>query len=210
MAEGHEQFEERHVDVRRRAVHRRRRYIAAAAALAAVVVLAVVVPLVVASGPGASGPSAAAEAHDEDVAAGYYGGCSSFEPSGQGCRMSVVSTPAGARGTLYAVVLRQQSGDGTGRGAVLFFHGTTLITGTSALAPGKRALHGPGLGWVQSVGSPAEGRLSVRYAVSSASGVCTACVGDAGTDTYVYGWNGTSMTVVSGSPPPRPKVIGEG
>lgn len=152
-------------------------------------------------------------AHDQSVIAADYGNCAAFSPSG--CSFTTVSTSDGTRGTLLAVLLHQQFGDGTGRAAVFFFHGTIPLIGTPDLPPRTATLHGPGLEYVtdvagQGVRVTATGEFAVTYVVSSGPNECNACVGNDGTDTYVYGWNGTTMVLISGVPPKPPSVIGEG
>lgn len=151
--------------------------------------------------------------HDQSVVAAYYGNCSAFSPSG--CQLTTVVTPDGAGGRLYAVLLHQQFGDGTGRAAVFFFRGTVVLTGTPDLPPRTPSGQGPGLGYVTDVSgvgvrADGTGRFAVTYVVTSGPNECNACVGNDGTDTYVYGWNGTTMVLVSGQPPKPPAVIGEG
>jgi hypothetical protein len=60
-----------------------------------------------------------------------------------------------------------------------------------------------------SASSVADGpkRFAVGFAVSPSSLTSCAENGSAGTTTYVYGWNGSKMSVVPGSLPSRPKVI---
>jgi hypothetical protein len=62
---------------------------------------------------------------------------------------------------------------------------------------------------VGSASSVADGpkRFAVGFAVSPSSLTSCAENGSAGTTTYVYGWNGSKMSVVPGSLPSRPKVI---
>jgi hypothetical protein len=75
-------------------------------------------------------PPAVALAADESALSVLYDGCAGT------CAYETASTPDGAGGTLYAIEVEQQYGDGYGRGAIFFFHGETLLAGTGALAPG--------------------------------------------------------------------------
>jgi lysophospholipase L1-like esterase len=61
-------------------------------------------------------------------------------------------------------------------------------------------------------------RFSIAYEISTPDGtgpdgtpfVSVAGIGNAGTDTYVYAWNGSTMTLVSGTAPSPPVVLGGG
>jgi hypothetical protein len=137
-------------------------------------------------------------------------GCQAF--SANGCFFKEVSTPVGRAGTLYAIELELQYGDGAGRGAVFFFLGTTLLTNASRLQPMTASPIGPGLEYVTDapggIAAPSTGQIAVRFVVSSRPNMCSSCVGNDGTDTYVYGWK-SGLVLVSGSPPAPPGVIGE-
>jgi hypothetical protein len=147
---------------------------------------------------------------DERVVSAKDKNCAPF--SARGCLYSVVDTPT-ASGTLYAVELKLQFGDGTGRGAVFFFLGKRLLSNTPTLPPKTASPLGPGLEYVTdapgglSVLSP--GHIAVRFVVSSRPNLCNACIGNDGTDTYVYGWR-DALVLVSGKPPAGSAVIGEG
>jgi hypothetical protein len=151
-----------------------------------------------------------AVADNEAALSALYGGC------GGTCRYEVVSTTDGAGGTLYGIEVVQQFGEGYGRGAVFFFHGTSLLAGTGALAPATSVEHGSGLDWVLDPGAgpgisvPSPGRFAVTYVVSSAPGLCNACDGNDGTDTFVYRWDRSALVLQSGTEPTPPAVIGDG
>ena len=155
-------------------------------------------------------PSAVAVPADEATLSALYKGCAGT------CAYQTASTPDGTGGTLYAIEVNQQYGDGNGRGAVFFFHGETLLPGTGSLAPGTSVENGDGLEWVLDPGAgpgisaPSSGHFAVTYIVSSAPNLCNACDGNDGTDTFTYGWNGSAMVVESGTTPTPPAVIGDG
>jgi hypothetical protein len=148
---------------------------------------------------------------DEATVSAMVRGCQAF--SANGCFFKEVSTPVGRAGTLYAIELEFQYGDGAGRGAVFFFLGTTLLPKASRLQPMTASPVGPGLEYVTDapggIAVPSTGQISVRFVVSSRANMCTSCVGNDGTETYVYGWK-SGLVLVSGSPPAPPAVIGEG
>ena len=139
-------------------------------------------------------------AHDEAVISASHGDCKVFEPAGRCPFGSVASTPNGSGGSLYALRLTAVTGDDCDRGLVYFFDEERLLVSTSDLAPHSSAgvvrlsAHGPG-------------RFAVGFAVSPSSLTSCASNGSAGTTTYVYGWNGLKIYVVSGRPPTPPKVI---
>jgi hypothetical protein len=156
-------------------------------------------------------------------------GCYSFTPD-HTCppgQFQVSYTSDGSTGTLYAVTALQTTGDSCSRASVWFFDDATPIALVSDLPPMNAVettdpdRNVPGasdlsntlsfvLGTVSAMGTA---EFAVPYAVSAPvtpGGVSCADVGHAGTDTYVYRWNGTTMTYVSGAPPASPLVIGLG
>jgi hypothetical protein len=155
-------------------------------------------------------PPAVALPTDEAALSALYDGCAGT------CAYETASTPDGAGGSLYAIEVEQQFGDGYGRGAVFFFHGETLLPGTGSLEPGTSVEKGQGLDWVLDPGAgpgisvPSSGHFTVTFVVSSAPNLCNACDGNDGTTTFTYGWNGTDMVVDAGTPPTPPAVIGDG
>ncbi len=149
-------------------------------------------------------------ASDEATVSAMFANCAAFVPTGQSCSYSVASTPAGSSGVVYAIDLLQQNGDGYGRGAVFFFLGGTLLTDTGSLSPGTSSYSRPDLSWVSGVTVPSPGEFAVSFIVSSAPSLCNACDGNDGIDTYIYRWSGSTMVLVSGTPPAPPAVIGDG
>ena len=153
-------------------------------------------------------------AHDEAVVAALAADCKYFMPPGQGCKrlFDAVQTADGEGGTLSAIELNQTAGDGYGRGAVYFFRGEQLLPRTAKLPPQSAASNGVSLDWVAPDGLALRGpgEFAVSFVVSSGPNLCTACVGNDGTDTYVFRWDGSAMVFLSGTPPPPPAVIGEG
>jgi hypothetical protein len=150
-------------------------------------------------------------AADEAVVGGKDGNCKAF--SAHGCLFEDVATSVGSAGMLYAIELKHQSGDGSGRGAVFFFLNTTLLTNAADLSPKTASPLGSGLQYVTdapgAVSISGPGAVSVRYVVSSGPNLCNSCVGNDGTTVYTYGYN-KGLVVTSGAPPAPPAVIGEG
>lgn len=159
--------------------------------------------------------------NDEAVVVDFNPYCADAYPSHK-CLVQGISTSDGSGGTLYAIVVPALTGDGAGRGGVYFFHGESLLTAAASLPPqGTATPDGPGHEWVDGSGPeieghpygvsvPVPGEFAVRYVVSSQANMCNACIGNDGTDTYIYGWNGTQMALLSGTPPTPPAVIGAG
>jgi hypothetical protein len=120
-----------------------------------------------------------------------------------GCSFAVATTSDGHGHALYAIDLRWQAGDACGAwGIVYFFENRTLLTTTQRLAP--RAGVWGGSGPVKTVAS---GRFAVRYPVAPSANVPCSLYGSAGTDTYVYRWNGKTFVRASGTLPKLPKVL---
>jgi hypothetical protein len=138
-------------------------------------------------------------AHDKAVVAGKYHHCSSFLASRR-CPFKVATTANGHGGTLIAIDITQQTMDDCDRGRVFFFNGETLLVSTRGLAPHS-------VGGVEGVRAHGAKEFAVIYGVNRSQNTSCAQSGNAGTDTYVYGWNGTHMIKKSGTPPNPPKVI---
>lgn len=153
-----------------------------------------------ASSPGTARTLKAAIAHDKAVVARKYHGCRSLHLSPPHCPFRVATTADGRGGTLIAVDLTQQTMDDCDRGRVFFFDGRTLLVSTRGLAPHS-------VGGVKSVSAHGARAFAVAYWVNRSRSTSCAQSGNGGTDTYVYGWNGSHMIRKSGSPPAPPKVI---
>jgi hypothetical protein len=138
--------------------------------------------------------------HDEAVISASHDDCKAFEPTGRCPFGVVVRTPNGSGAWLYAFRLSAVTGDDCDRGLVYFFDKERLLVSTSHLAPHSSA-------GVVRLRADGPKRFAVGFAVSPSSSTSCAENGSAGTTTYVYGWNGSKMSVVSGSLPSRPKVI---
>ncbi|MGI9004894.1 MAG: hypothetical protein ACR2FU_01600 [Streptosporangiaceae bacterium] len=138
--------------------------------------------------------------HDEGVVAARYHHCASLHLSPRHCPFKVATTADGHGGTLIAVDLTQQTMDDCDRGRDFFFTGETLRASTRALQPHS-------LGGVESLRAHGTAAIAVSYGVNRSASTSCAQSGNAGTDTYVYGWNGKHMVRKSGTPPRKPKVI---
>ncbi len=175
--------------------------LAALAALLLVVVGGAAAPSVSAS---AAAPFPASEAvvvaHDEAVISASHDDCKAFEPTGRCPFAAVARTPNRSGESLYAFRLTAVTGDDCDRGLVYFFHEERLLVSTSDLAPHSSA-------GVVRLRADGPKRFAVGFAVSPSRFTSCAENGSAGITTYVYGWNGSKMFVVSGSLPSRPKVI---
>jgi hypothetical protein len=151
--------------------------------------------------PGAAARTLKAEiAHDKSVVAARYHNCAALHLSPQHCPFKVATTSNGHGGSLIAIDLTQQTGDDCDRGRVFFFSKETFLTSTRALQPESR-------GGVEGLHAHGTAQIAVVYGVSSSASVSCAEGGNAGTDTYVYAWNGHHMVKKSGTPPKLPKVI---
>jgi hypothetical protein len=164
--------------------------------------------LVLAAGCGAAqaaAPSAAPRtlkaeiAHDKAVVAAKYHHCSAFLASRR-CPFKVATTANGHGGTLIAIDITQQTMDDCDRGRVFFFNAETFLVSTRGLAPHS-------VGGVEGVRAHGTKEFAVIYGVNRSRNTSCAQSGNGGTDTYVYGWNGTHMIKKSGTPPNPPKVI---
>jgi hypothetical protein len=147
-----------------------------------------------------SSSESAVVAHDERVISASHDDCKTFEPIGRCPFGVVVRTPNGSGGWLYAFRLTAVTGDDCGRGLVYFFDVERLLVSTSHLAPHSSA-------GVVRLRADGPKRFAVGFAVSPSSLTSCAENGSAGITTYVYSWNGSKMSAVSGSLPSRPKVI---
>jgi hypothetical protein len=145
-------------------------------------------------------PSPQVIAHDEAIINRKRSYCAGFEPASKGCPFAVTSTPDGAGGRVYAIALLATAGDSCAGSIVYFFDGERLITDTTALPPSTAPP-------MARLSSPATGRIGVVWRVNPAVNAPCYQYGSAGTDTYLYGWNGTTMTLLSGNPPPSPKTF---
>lgn len=157
-----------------------------------------------AAAPSASASSSASEsaviAHDEAVISASHNDCKAFEPTGRCPFGGVVNTPNGSGESLYAFRLTAVTGDDCDRGLVYFFDEERLLVSTSHLAPHSSA-------GVVRLRADGPKRFAVGFAVSPSSSTTCARNGSAGTTTYIYRWNGSKLSVVSGRLPSRPKVI---
>jgi hypothetical protein len=161
----------------------------------------VAAPSVSASSVATSSPSRlAVVAHDEALISASHDDCKAFEPTGRCPFGVVVRTPNGSGESLYAFRLTAVTGDDCDRGLVYFFDEKRLLVSTSHLAPHSSA-------GVVRLRADGPKRFAVGFAVSPSSKANCAENGSAGTTTYVYGWNGSKMSVVSGSLPSLPEVI---
>jgi hypothetical protein len=167
-----------------------------------VVMGCVAAPSVSASSEASSSSSSesAVVVHDEAAISASHDDCKAFVPTGRCSFGVVVRTPNGSGGSLYAFRLTAVTGDDCDRGLVYFFDGERLLASTSDLAPHSNA-------GVVRLRADGPRRFAVGFAVSPSNSTSCAHNGSAGTATYVYGWNGSRVSVVSGSLPSRPKVI---
>ena len=147
-----------------------------------------------------SASESAVVAHDEAVISASHDDCKTFEPTGRCPFGVVVRTPNGSGESLYAFRLTALTGDDCDRGLVYFFDEERWLVSTSRLAPHSSA-------GVVRLRADGPKRFAVGFAVSPSSLTSCAENGSAGTTTYVYGWNGLKIYVVSGRPPTPPKVI---
>ena len=149
--------------------------------------------------PGATpSPNPAVLAHDEAAVSAIYHNCAAFNPNG--CPLSAAVTRDGHGRLLYGIFLAAETGDACYRGIVYFFDGEKLIDNTSQLPPDS-------IGGVVALKASGPKTFTVGYGVSPSKLTTCAANGSAGTDSYVYGWNGARMVVVSGAPPALPEVI---
>jgi hypothetical protein len=158
--------------------------------------------------PAHAGPSVAANGrslnaeirHDKAFVSRRYDNCRAFVPSPGRCPLAVAVVANGRRGHLIAVDITRQTGDDCFRGRVFFFNGEHFAASTRQLPPRS-------FGGVKSVRADRTARFKVIYWVSASAQTSCAMNGNAGTDRYVYAWNGRRMVKKSGTPPAPPKVI---
>ena len=164
--------------------------------------------------------SAAAIATDEAYVTQQLDNCVAWTASNS-CQGLFSATQTAVGSTVVYTIFASQTGGGScGRGTVWFFDGTTPVALAANLAPGEvLTVNGVDQNEVTMLAAPpttpATGEFSLSYLVSSpeqpgATYTDCADIGDAGTDTYVYQWNGTSIVYQSGNPPTPPDFIGGG
>jgi outer membrane murein-binding lipoprotein Lpp len=139
-------------------------------------------------------------AHAKAVIDRRYHDCAALRLSPSHCPFKVASTPDGKGGDLIAINLTQQTGDDCYRGEVFFFDADRFLASTRQLPPRSVA----GVEGLHAAGTAA---FTVTYGVSASANSTCAMNGSAGTDDYVYGWNGSRMYAKSGTPPKPPRVI---
>ena len=139
-------------------------------------------------------------AHDKAFVAARYHHCASLHLSPRHCPFKVATTSNGHGGALIAIDLTQQTGDDCNRGRVFFFSKETFLASTRTLRPHS-------LGGVVGLRAHGARKFAVIYGVSANANTSCADAGNAGTDTYVYAYNGHHMVRKSGTPPKLPKVI---
>ena len=138
--------------------------------------------------------------HDEVTVADSYHGCKALRLSPPHCPFQTATTPSSAGGNLIAIDITQQTGDDCYRGRVYFFNGETPLASTRQLPPRSR-------GGVESVRAAGKDTFAVTFGTSPSASTSCAQNGSAGPDVYRYAFNGTEMTLKSGTPPAAPKVI---
>lgn len=139
-------------------------------------------------------------AHDKAFIAARYHNCAALHLSPQHCPFKVATTSNGHGGSLIAIDLTQQTGDDCYRGRAFFFSKETFLANTKALQPRS-------VGGVEGLHAHGTAQIAIVYGVSASASTSCAENGNAGTDTYVYAWNGHHMIKKSGTPPKLPKVI---
>ncbi len=148
----------------------------------------------------ATSPDPAVVAHDEAVVSATLGNCAAFRGPNGSCPFGPVVPTSDGSGNLLYGFSSQTTGDDCFRGIAYFFDGERLLGNTSQLPPNS-------IGGVVAMHAAGPRRFAVGYGVSPSKLTSCAENGSAGTDTYVYGWNGSRMFLVSGTPPAPPKVI---
>jgi len=139
-------------------------------------------------------------AHDKAFVAARYHHCKSLHLSPPHCPFKIATTSNGHGGSLIAIDLTQQTGDDCNRGRVFFFNKEHFLASTRKLRPHS-------LGGVVGLHAKGAKKFTVTYAVSKTANTSCAEAGNAGTDSYVYAYNGHQMFKKSGTPPKLPKVI---
>ncbi len=151
--------------------------------------------------PGAAPRTLKAEIrHDKAIVAAKYHHCSALHLRPRHCPFKVATTSNGHGGSLIAIDLTQQTGDDCFRGRAFFFSKETFLTSTKGLKPNS-------VGGVEGLHADGTAQIAIVYGVSKSANTSCAENGNAGTDTYVYAWNGRHMVKKSGAPPKLPKVI---
>jgi len=145
-------------------------------------------------------PDPSVVAHDEAAVAAMYGDCGAFSPTRHCPFGAVATTTDGSGGLLYGILLTAQTGDDCERGIAFIFQVERLLGSTSDVPP----YSGGGVVALKAAGPQ---RFAVGYGVSPSTNTSCAENGSAGTDTYVYAWNGSALHLVSGEKPPFPEVI---
>jgi hypothetical protein len=148
----------------------------------------------------APAPNSSVIAHDEAIVNQMHSSCTAFEPTGKGCPFLVATTADGHGGLVYAITLLADAGDSCAGSIVYFFDGERLITDTTTLPPHTD----PG---ADAVTSPQVGQFKVVWRVNPSVDAGCDQYGTAGSDTYLYGWNGTTMSLLSGTPPQPPQAF---
>jgi hypothetical protein len=172
--------------------------------LAASLAVALVSAASVLAARGSPHAETAVIAHDEAVVSGLWDHCLAFSPRGCSFGQSAVSSTATGE-LLFAIDLEKSAGDSCGLGIVYFFEGEHELARTGKLPPRAQATRSP-----NAVRSTGPGRFAVRYAVDpSAKAACLAW-GSAGSDTYTYTWNGSTIVPAAGTPPHPPRVLAPG
>jgi hypothetical protein len=138
--------------------------------------------------------------HDKAFVAARYHGCAALHLSPRHCPFKVATTSNGHGGSLIAIDLTQQTGDDCNRGRVFFFNKEHFLASTRKLKPHS-------LGGVVGLHAHGAKKFTVIYGVSANASTSCADAGNAGTDSYVYAYNGHQMFKKSGTPPKLPKVI---
>jgi hypothetical protein len=139
-------------------------------------------------------------AHDKAFVAARYHHCANLHLTPRHCPFKVATTPNGHGGKLIAIDLTQQTGDDCNRGRVFFFNAETFLASTRSLRPHS-------IGGVVGLHARGTRAFGVVYGVSANASTSCAEAGNAGTDSYVYKYNGHHMVRKSGTPPKLPKVI---
>lgn len=174
----------------------------------ALLAASVLTPSAFSGADGAFGASAAATTvlvRDEAEVAGIFKDCKAFDPSG--CPFTVASTSDGSGQRLYAVDLERYAGDSCANGVTYFFHGRMLLTNTALVSP-RAGVALPGTaGGKPVLAADGTKHFMVRFEVNPSKLALCAAYGSAGSDAYVYGFNGSEMVVLSGKAPRPPHVL---
>ena len=146
-------------------------------------------------------PSQRVVGHDRAVVSRIMMDCRAFAL--HGCPFGATAWTANGRGgLLYAIDVRKTAGDSCGLGVVYFFDVERLIATTGRLAPHAAVAY-----LFRAVTAAGPRRFAVRYAVNPSGNAFCYQFGSAGTDSYVYGWNGHHLILISGRPPRPPRAL---